>query len=280
MSAVRLRDGLELFVRDRGDGPALLLGHGFTGSGEAWGQALLEELARDFRVLCADLLGHGRSARCAIPKRYRVEAQVDDLCDVLDACRVDRAAFVGYSMGGRISLAAAVRRPERVAALVLEGASPGLPTAAERSQRREADEALARRLEGDDLGSFVDAWMKLPLFETQRRLGRDALAAERRRRLRNDPLSLAASLRGAGSGSQPSYWDELDSIAVPVLLVAGSEDRKFSDLAGRMAERIPKATFASVPGSGHCVHLERPDAWLGAVHPFLEDTARRRGESE
>jgi len=278
---IDLRDGLALRVQERGaevGGPPALLLHGFTGSVEAWGEPLLDRLAADGRrVLAVDLPGHGRSGVPADPARCAMEAQLDDLEEALDTLGVGRAAWVGYSMGARLALGAAVLRPGRVAALVLESGSPGLATEPERRKRREADEALAARLEADDpdaLARFVDDWMALPLFETQRRLPAEVLARERRRRLGNDPLGLAASLRVFGTGSQPSLWDRLDEVRAPTLLLTGALDAKFEALADRMASRIPQAVRATVPGAGHAVHLERPDAWVERVTGFLADPPR------
>lgn len=252
-------------MEERGRGAPLLLIHGFTGSVEAWGEEILSALAARHRVLAVDLIGHGRSSRPRNPSRYALHEILLDLLEVLDGAGADRARWVGYSMGGRVALAAAILHPDRVGSLVLESASPGLATGQERSERRRADEALARRLEEDGIEPFVDAWMALPLFATQRRLPEATLRAARERRLGNDPAALAACLRGLGTGSQPTFWDRLDQVRAPTLLLAGEQDRKFTAIAGRMAEGIPDATLSHVPDAGHTVHLEAPGAWLDAV---------------
>ena len=262
---LKLRDGHHLHLEERGRGDALLLVHGFTGSVEAWGDGILDVLARHYRVLAVDLLGHGRSSRPHDAERYRMEEVLLDLLEVLDAVGVEHARWVGYSMGGRVALAGAILHPGRVAGLVLESASPGLEAASDREERRRADEALARRLEAEGIEPFVAGWMALPLFATQRRLPPETLEAARRRRLRNEPLALAASLRGLGTGVQPSFWDRLHEIGAPTLLLTGAEDGKFTGLARRMSAEIPEAVHKVVPRAGHTVHLEAPGAWLEAV---------------
>ena len=92
--------------------------------------------------------------------------------------------------------------------------------------------------------------------------------------LRNRAVGLANSLRGMGQGAQPSYWDRLGDIAVPVLLIAGGLDRKFVGIAGQMGVRIADATLSVVPGAGHAVHLERPDEFLGDVREFIAKCER------
>lgn len=265
---IGLRDGEALAVRSAGAGDPVLLVHGFTGAATAWGEGLLAALASRFRLIAVDLLGHGGSSRPRTPERYALPQQVADLCEVLDACEAPDALWVGYSMGGRIALAAACERPDRVRGLVLEGASPGLAQPEERAGRIASDEALARRLESLGIEAFVDGWMAQPLFASQRRLGPERLAAERERRRRGDPLALAACLRGAGSGAQAPLWARLAAVAAPVLLVAGEEDAKFRALADAMARLLPRARRRSIAGAGHATHLENPEAFTRAVCRF------------
>jgi 2-succinyl-6-hydroxy-2,4-cyclohexadiene-1-carboxylate synthase len=202
---------------------------------------------------------------------------IDRLVALLDAAGVDRACWIGYSMGGRVALAGAVLRPDRVSALVLESASPGLDDEAERASRRARDDALAIRLLERGIAEFVDGWMAMPLFASQRGLGEAALRRERSRRMKNDAAELAACLQGLGTGSQPSFWDRLPDVTVPTLIVTGELDARFTALGARMRERFAQARHEVVPGAGHAVHLERPDPWLGVVLPFLDAHARERG---
>ena len=265
---VTLRDDLRLHVRVQGEGEPLLLLHGFTGSVEAWGEECFRGLAQAHRVVAVDLLGHGASDCSTEPERYRVEEILRDLGQVLDALAIERARWVGYSMGGRIALAAAVLRPARVSSLVLESASPGLLGEGERRARRRADEALAEGILRGGMEAFVDHWMGLPLFATQGKLPPRVREANRERRLRNDPEALAACLRGLGTGAQPSFWENLRQIQVPTLLLAGEEDVKFTELARQMAEIMPAAELRLIPKSGHSIHLENPFAWLAALRTF------------
>lgn len=265
---VTLRDDLRLHVRVQGEGEPLLLLHGFTGSVEAWGEDCFRGLAQAHRVVAVDLLGHGASDCSTEPERYRVEEILRDLGQVLDALAIERARWVGYSMGGRIALAAAVLRPARVSSLVLESASPGLAGESERRARRRADEALAEGILRGGMEAFVDHWMGLPLFATQGKLPPRVREANRERRLRNNPEALAACLRGLGTGAQPSFWENLRHIQVPTLLLAGEEDAKFTELARQMAEIMPAAELRLIPKSGHSIHLENPFAWLAALRTF------------
>jgi len=265
---VSLRDDLRLKVRVEGSGEPLLLIHGFTGSGLSWGVDLISGLAQAHQVVAVDLLGHGESDISADPERYRVEEMLEDLGQVLDAVSIEKARWVGYSMGGRIALAGAVKSPSRISSLVLESASPGLAGVGERKARRRADEALAEGILRGGMEAFVDHWLGLPLFATQGKLPPNVRSQTRERKLQNRPEALAACLRGVGTGVQPSFWDSLQEVTMPTLLMAGEEDQKFTQVADLMAEGIPDAALRLMPKAGHAIHLENPFAWLAAVLTF------------
>ncbi len=212
-----------------------------------------------------DLIGHGQSAKPYAPERYDVRALVDDLIELLDVLDIGMPTWIGYSMGGRLALAAAALRPDRVISLVLEGASPGLETEADRVSRHARDETLAKMLETDGIEAFADHWVALPIFASRRRLTITQRKAIRRRLVANDPRALAACLRGFGRGTQPSFWSSLRSIDVPVHLVVGEDDTSSRETAEQMDALLPRAKLTVVPGCGHTVHLEAPQEWLEVV---------------
>jgi 2-succinyl-6-hydroxy-2,4-cyclohexadiene-1-carboxylate synthase len=241
--------------------------HGFTGSSLSWPPGLVDGMASVGRPpILVDLPGHGRHAGDAAPEHFTLEHVFGGL---LDLCGDGPIDLVGYSMGGRLALAFAAAHPGLVRRLVLESASPGLSTDAERAERRRADGALAARIEERGIASFVDEWERLPLFESQAALPDHVRAAQRGRRLLNEPASLAASLRGLGTGALPSRWGALADLPMPVLLLAGERDPKFVGIAREMAGLMPSVKPVVVPDAGHAVHLEQQNAWLTAVLGFL-----------
>ena len=82
-----------------------------------------------------------------------------------------------------------------------------------------------------------------------------------------------------GQGAQPSYWDRLGEIDVPVLLMAGALDRKFVGIAGQMGVRIAGAELSVIPDAGHAVHLERAREFLEEVRAFLAKGELARNQS-
>ena len=254
----------ELDVDDAGVGSPIVVLHGFTGSTVAM-SGLTSRLSSTHRVLAVDLVGHGRSPVPTDPARYTVDAMADDVAAALQRRALGSAHLVGYSMGGRVALTLACNRPELVRSLVLIGATPGLRDPDERAERRVADAALADRIERDGLAEFVDEWMANPLFASQERLGPEALAAARDQRLDNDPLGLAASLRGGGTGAMTPLHDRLPDLRVPTTLVVGALDPKFREIAAAMDEALPHSCVVTVTDAGHAAHLEQPDAVVDAI---------------
>lgn len=259
--------------------PPIVALHGFTGDGTTWGRFAEAWRAGASRptLLAVDLVGHGRSPDPNDPAAYRLDAQVASVCAALDGLGVSRAIWLGYSMGGRIALAAAVARAERVAGLVLVSASPGLADDAERAARAADDAALAGRIEADGVEAFVDDWAAHPLFATQARLGAAHAAAARAQRLGNRAAALAHSLREAGAGAMTPLWGDLGTLAMPTLIVTGALDAKYDRLgramAGAMTGVAGGARNVVVAGAGHAVLYEAPSALAGAVHAWLDEIA-------
>ena len=272
---IPLPDGLRLHVERAGDGPPLVLLHGFTGSTETW-TPLAVTLDR-FSTIAVDLPGHGRSSAPADPTRYALPRFADDLAAVLDALNVDRAAVLGYSLGARAAMHFALGHPKRLAALVLESASPGIGDDDERAARLASDAALADTIERDGVPAFVDQWERLPLWASQKTLSSETRSQLREQRLANDPRGLANSLRGAGAGAEPSMLHRVGEIGIPTLLVAGALDMKYTALARLLEARLPDARLALVPDVGHAVHLERPAVLADLVASFLDEVRSARG---
>lgn len=248
-----------------GDGPPLVLLHGFTGSAATWDPHAKE--LRGFRVLAIDLPGHGASAAPAPGVSF--EEIADAVVAVLDDEGVERCAWLGYSMGGRVALQALVRHPGRVERMVIESASPGLVEAEEREARAAADDALAAGIERDGLEPFVERWATQPLFASQKRVAAEDLDRERRTRLENTAGGLAAGLRALSVGRQPSLWSDLAAVEVPLLAVVGAEDPKYLALGESLVGVAPRAELCVVEEAGHTVHLEQSAIFWWAVRSFL-----------
>lgn len=266
---VDVGDGVELRVVSSGQGAPLVLLHGFTGSATTW-TPLSAALDTRYAMHAVELPGHGGSSAPDDAGRYALGRLAADLAGVLDALGIERAAVLGYSLGGRAALRFALEHPRRVGALVLESTSPGIVDPSERTTRRAADEALADAIEREGIARFVERWEQLPLWASQSALPDAVRERLRTERMACSPRGLANSLRGAGAAVEEPVIERLDGISVPALLVAGALDTKYVALGRVMEQAMPRARLTIVERAGHAVHLERPDAFAALVAEFLD----------
>ena len=209
----------------------------------------MRALGERYRAVAPDIRGHGEAS-------HRNPADLSAVLADHEEELQPGTTIVGYSMGGRLALHLALARPDRVARLVLIGASPGIADEGERTARREADEQLASEIADSSIEEFADRWARTPVLAG---LPPEMASRAHADRLRNTPEGLARALRGLGTGALPSLWDRLGELSMPVVLVVGERDQKFTEIASRMAKAMPDARVVVVPGAGHAVHLEAPD---------------------
>ena len=255
-----------LHAEVRGAGPRLVLAHGFTQTSRVWA-GMDHDLARDHQVVAVDMPGHGRSAA--------VRSSLVDGALQLGAIG-GRAAYLGYSMGARFCLHLALARPQLVESLILISGTAGIDDPDERLERLKSDGALADRLdpaEGDGAAQpveeFLRTWMANPMFS-----GIDSDADGLTERLTNTGPGLASSLRRAGTGTQLPLWEKLERLTMPVLVITGGNDVKFSRLGVRLTDAVAgRASLAVVPGSGHAPHLQHPDVVADLVRSHLNGRA-------
>ena len=246
-----------LVTRTWGDGPPLVLLHGFTQTAAAWGP-FGQLLGCHRTIVAVDLPGHGGSASIAA----NLEETADRVLELFDDEPFD---LLGYSLGGRVALTLALTRPGRLSSLILVGSTAGIEDPVEAADRRRRDEALAIQIEAeDDVPAFVERWLAQELFAD---LG--AEEAEVHARLANTAAGLADSLRRSGAGTQVSRWDQLADLTIPTLVIAGEDDQKYSALGRRMVDLLPDGRLVVIAGAGHACHLTRPSDTAAVVEGWL-----------
>jgi 2-succinyl-6-hydroxy-2,4-cyclohexadiene-1-carboxylate synthase len=175
--------------------------------------------------------------------------------------------LVGYSLGGRLALRAALRSPESFTAVVLVGSTAGFEEGPLRVGRAEADEKLASWMEAMPIEDIVSLWERQPLFADQA----DALVEQQRPgRLSHDPRSLALLLRTAGQGALEPVWHELRALELPLLAIAGARDDGYTAAAKRIAATAPQGRAVIVEDAGHAAHLQQPQRVADLITEFLE----------
>jgi 2-succinyl-6-hydroxy-2,4-cyclohexadiene-1-carboxylate synthase len=260
------KGGADLAFEETGpvDARALLLLHGFLGSRRDW-DPVVAILSRSLRCIAVDLPGHGETGGAADEALWTPEGCVAALAALLR--ERGGGAVAGYSLGGRLALQLAVEHPAALTRAVIVSATPGIAAECGRGQRRNRDEGLARRLEREGLDAFLEEWYRLSLFEALREHPRFPEVLAKRRR--NDPRLLARSLRDMGTGTQRPLWADLPALRIPLLLLAGERDEKFTDIVFDMAARCPSAEAVIVRGRGHALVEEDPEAVAREVAGFL-----------
>ncbi len=181
--------------------------------------------------------------------------------------RGGRGAWCGYSMGGRLALRLALDRPDLVTALVLVSATPGIDDAVERDARVAADDELAASIERDGTTPFLDRWLAQPMFVN---VAHDAPGVAERTTW--TAAQLAATLRTLGTGTMNPMWARLHELTMPVLIVTGDLDEKFTAIGDAMARQIAGARRGRL-ACGHAVPLERPSELAALLHDFTNAPA-------
>jgi 2-succinyl-6-hydroxy-2,4-cyclohexadiene-1-carboxylate synthase len=266
-------DDVRLNYTVAGDGVPVTLLHGFTQSGRSW-QEVVTKMPDGYRWIVPDLRGHGETVvRPGAPSS--MDACTADLEMLWDHLEVAQTHLVGYSMGGRLALHVAAKRPQRLLSLLTIGAHAGLEEEA-REGRRRGDDAMAARIESDGLEAFVNYWGSLPMFAGIERRGPSFVAQVRAERMGNRVSGLAGSLRGMGAGVMEPLWDQLAHVTFPCTFVAGQLDHGYVASARRLAATVPVGRVEVVLRAGHSVHQERPDAFARVL---LDHLRRATGSS-
>jgi len=254
----------------KGEGAPLLVLHGFTGDRSTM-SSISEPLSKNYSVVSIDLPGHGSTVKDLEPYLFNFENTLAAIIEVMEFHNQQEFNVLGYSMGGRLAIGLATKYPNKIKNMILIGATAGITDENQRTARRRSDDRLADEILEKGIEWFVEYWMDQPIFESQIRIDSETFDASRRQRLKNDAHGLANSLRGSGTGSQPSLWRKLNEITSPTLILAGEEDSKFRSLAVRLNSGINKSGIVVVPESGHACHLENPNFTLEAIEAFLDE---------
>ena len=240
-----------------GVGPRLVFVHGFTQTSNSWKPIASRFAADGYEAIVVDAPGHGESAN--------VRADLRRGADMLTAL-CGFGVYVGYSLGGRLCMHAALMYPHLVRGLAVVGASPGIADESERADRRAADNQLAEHIGDVGVDAFLDEWLTQPLFA-----GLQLDDEQRGDRLRNTAEGLASSLRHAGAGAQGSLWPRLREMNMPVLTIAGELDQKFAAIGRQVAASVPEGESVEIPRVGHAAHLQDAEAVIDVLVAWLGD---------
>ena len=245
--------GVRIHYKVEGEGPPLVLQHGYTQNLERWYQCgYVGALKSRYRLILIDARGHGASEKPHDRASYAWPIGVVDVLAVLDALGIRQALYWGYSMGGSIGFGALTIAPERIIALVAGGADADASTTGDRMQH----------VDGTDPEAFVTAFEAI--------INAPIPPAVRDKLLASDTRALAAA-----APNRPSLINKVSQVATPCFLYAGDKDFVFSR-AQATASHIPHATFQALPELTHPEAFVRSDLALPHVLGFLDKVLEKR----
>lgn len=245
-----------------GDGKPLVCVHGFSESGTTWDGIHVD----GYRMIRIDLIGHGTSSRPTEVEAYTIPQILFDIHRIVYSLAGERYALLGYSMGARIALLYALQYPLEVTKLMLESGSVGIAEDVTRSDRREADTALGKRIREQSIQWFATTWAKLDIFKSQHTLPNAVQHRIQQRRLQNSPHALAFTLEGSGQGVMPYVGHRLQELTMPVCYISGELDAKYTEIGRQYFAHVHHVVL----GAGHNVHVEKPCQYMSILKEFLD----------
>jgi len=266
MDFIKINDVTYAYQQQEANLPPLLMLHGFMGDHRVFDH-LNKKLTKFCNPIVIDLLGYGESSKPSNPDRHHESKQIKDILFLINKLKLQNPYLYGYSMGGRLALKIALAQPNSFQGLILESANCGITEKQARLERQKVDNLRADQIE-DDFESFLSGWTSLDLFDSP--LPIDKKLAQKYHRIQSEqlPAALAASLRGFGTGTMTPAYNEVTNFTRPVLLLAGSADKKYQQINNELVNRFPNAIFKSVK-AGHRVHLDNPTALLNEIKNFI-----------
>jgi pimeloyl-ACP methyl ester carboxylesterase len=263
-------NGVKINYEVEGQGPPLLLQHGFSGTLDAWRtNGVIQALSKNYKCIFLSARGRGLSDKPHDPKAYYFKNMVLDLAAVLDDAGIKKAHYLGYSMGGAIGFRIPMYAPDRFYSLMLGGASY-------------ADGKATQSY--DDLGPAYDAMERavkegksnpmeamVPIYE--KNLG--PMAPERRvATLAQDGFALTAAWQARKEETSPDASGYLPKFKLPCLIYAGEADPRFPD-AKKTASQISGAQFFSLPGLNHSQCNAHSELTLPHITKFLAEVGKK-----
>ena len=245
------RDGVNIHYEVHGNGPLLLLTHGYSSTSAMW-QGQIAALSKRHKLMLWNMRGHGQSDYPDDPAAYSEALTVGDMAALVDVVGADQAIVGGLSLGGYMSLAFYRAHPDRTRALLIIDTGPGFKKDAARDAWNKRARDTAERFEREGLEVLKSA------------------SRERSSVTHRDASGLALAARGMLTQRDARVIETLPDIKVPSLIVVGADDTPFLAASDYMAAKIPDAQKVVIPAAGHAVNIDQPQAFIDAVLPFLD----------
>lgn len=256
-------NGITLYFETAGAGEPLLLLHGLGSRCEDW-QLQVPVFARHYRVIVADMRGHGRSSKP--PGPYSVPMMAADVVGLLDALQIESAHIVGLSMGGMIAFQLAVDHPDRPRSLVIVNSTPSLVPRNWHERRQIAQRLFLARLLGP---TTTGRYLSKRLFpKPEQAYFRSEMIGQW---ATNDHNAYLAAMKACIGWS---VLDRIGDIRAPTLIVAGDRDYLPLDVKREYTAMIPGARLAIIEDSGHATPVDQSARFNELLLEFLSEVER------
>ena len=244
------RNGVNIYYETHGEGPVILLSHGYSATAQMW-RGQIETLSREHKLVLWDMRGHGQSDYPTDQSAYNEEATIADMLALLDHVGAKTAIVGGLSLGGYMSLAFHASHPERVRALLIIDTGPGYKSDTGRDGWNQNALRTAARYEKEGLSALGGA------------------SAERATAQHRDATGLVRAARGMLTQKNARVMESLPNIKVPSIIIVGEKDTPFLAAADYMTAKIPGAEKVVIPGAGHAANIDQPTAFNAALETFI-----------
>ncbi len=253
-------NGHEIHFERHGQGEPLLLLHSFLCNTKMW-DCQIETLAANHTVIVMDIRGHGKSSPSRPHSMYDL---VNDAIKLLDAEGIEKAAWLGLSIGGMVSMRAALTHPERVSKLVLLATDAKAESLLVKIERR----LLAQVVKRFGVAPVVIPVLRKMFGKSTFRSRKELIKLWRPRFLEVHTESMLKTLQTLLTRDDVS--ENLKSVQIPTLIIHGKEDRAIPvSLAHHLSAHMPEAQLVILENSGHLVTLETPERVNQEITNFL-----------
>ncbi|MFW9800211.1 MAG: alpha/beta fold hydrolase [Candidatus Thorarchaeota archaeon] len=250
-----INEGVRIFYEVEGEGPQLVLLHGFGGSTESWRETgYVDSLSKDFHLIMVDARGHGASDKPTDPEEYRVRSMASDIVAVLDDLSIDKAHFLGYSMGGWIGFGILRFFSNRFHSVIIGGAQPY------------------------DQGPWKEGWLEIfkggmdaAMKAASEYFGKRLTPSMRKQLMANDLDALMAML---SKREQLGLENALATTTVPVMVFIGKDDAWYSS-AQKCVEGMANCRFVALANLNHVETLYRPDLVAPHIAEHVKSTEQK-----
>lgn len=271
MSQIRTKDGVSLYYEEAGSGTPIVFVHEYAGDWRTW-EPQMRFFSRAHRCITYSQRGYPPSDVPTDPAKYGQNLAVDDVVELLDALKIDKAHIVGHSMGALTALLVGVKYPQRCLSVTAAGCGYGSsPDPKVVEQTREASRETAKMFETVDFPTAAARYADGATRQTHKYKDPRGFAEFAKMLSEHSPVGHAMTMREV-QAKRPTLWniqDDLKKFEPPLLVLVGDEDDWCLEASVFIKRTVPTAGLVVIPRSGHTITSEEPAAFNAALADLI-----------